>query len=65
MYNINYFITIGDFLAIPFFLLLCYYFYLKKNKTFIEKILFLFSLSALIVDTYFTMYKLFFSRFFM
>jgi len=64
MYNINYFITIGDFLAIPFFMLLCYYFYLKKNKTIIEKILFLFSLSALIIDTYFTVYNLYFSKFF-
>ena len=64
MYNINYFITIGDFLAIPFFMLLCYYFYLKKNKTVIKKILFLFSLSALIIDTYFTVYKLYFSKFF-
>lgn len=64
MYNINYFITIADILAIPFFILLSYYFYFKKNKTFIEYILFLFSLSGLIIDTYFTIHKLFFSRFF-
>lgn len=65
MYNINFFITIGDILAIPFFILLSYYFYLKKNKTNIEKILFLFSLAALIIDTYFSIYKLYFSRFFL
>lgn len=64
MYNIDFFITICDFLAIPFFFLLSYYFYFKKNKTNIEKILLLFSFTALIVDTYFSMYKLFFSRFF-
>ncbi len=64
MNYINYFITIGDFLAIPFFILSCYYFYFKYNKTFIEKILLLFSFSALIIDSYFTIYKLSFSRFF-
>ena len=46
--------NIGDILAIPFFALLTYYFYKKNNKTFFEKILFLFSLSGLIADIFFT-----------
>ena len=64
MNNINYLTTIADILAAPFFFLLSYYFYLKKNKTIFEKILFLFALSGLIIDSYFTIYKLSFSRFF-
>lgn len=64
MNNINYLTTIADILAAPFFFLLSYYFYLKKNKTIFEKILFLFALSGLIVDCCLTVYKLFFSRLF-
>jgi hypothetical protein len=45
---------IGDILAIPFFLLLCIYFYRIENKTPIEYILLLFSISGLILDILFT-----------
>lgn len=44
----------GDLAAIPFFALLVYYFLKKKNKTIIEYILLLFSISGLLFDIYFT-----------
>lgn len=43
----------ADILAIPFFLLLSIYFYNKK-RTFIENILFLFAVTGLVLDIYFT-----------
>jgi hypothetical protein len=45
---------IGDILAIPFFGLLTYYFYVMENKTFFEWILFLFSLAGFLIDGAFT-----------
>ena len=44
----------GDILAIPFFILLSYYFLVKKNKTKIEYIFLLFSIGGLIADVYFS-----------
>lgn len=44
----------ADILAIPLFALLTYYFYKKQNKTDIEKLLFLFAITGLIADIYFT-----------
>ena len=44
----------GDILAIPFFLLLSFYFYKKKNKTIIEYILLIFSIGGAIADIIFT-----------
>lgn len=46
--------NIADILAIPFFLLLSIYFYRLENKTQLEYILFLFSLSGFILDLFFT-----------
>ena len=48
-------VHVGDMLAIPLFALLTYYFYNKKNKTNIEKILYIFAITGLIADTYFTL----------
>jgi len=50
--------TIGDTLAIPFFALLTYYFYTKKNKTFKEKLFLLFSISAIFADSLFVYFKI-------
>ena len=44
----------GDILAIPFFGLLTIYFYNIKNKTLLEYLLLLFSLSGFILDSFFT-----------
>jgi hypothetical protein len=44
----------GDILAIPFFALLVYYFYMIPNKTVMEYILFLFCISGLVLDIFFT-----------
>ena len=49
--------TIGDTLAIPFFILLTYYFYTKKNKTIKEKLFLLFSITAVFVDSFFIFIK--------
>jgi hypothetical protein len=40
----------GDMLAIPFFALLTIYFYNIKNKSILEYILFLFSISGFVMD---------------
>ncbi len=45
---------IGDVLAIPFFFLLVIYFYNIKQKTPFEYILFLFVITGLFADIYFT-----------
>lgn len=45
---------IGDILAIPLFLISIIYFYQIKNKTFIEYILLLFTISGFILDIIFT-----------
>lgn len=45
---------IGDILAIPLFGLLVIYFYRIKNKTIMEYILFLFSISGFVLDSIFT-----------
>ena len=47
----------GDVAAIPFFALMCYYFYGIEEKTPIEKILFFFSITGLTADLFFTLYK--------
>jgi hypothetical protein len=44
----------GDILAIPFFIMLSYYFINKKEKTLFEYILMLFSIIGAIADIYFT-----------
>lgn len=56
--NLNHY---GDILAIPFFALLSYYFYMIENKTPTEYILFIFSVSGFILDmvyTYIYLYKI-------
>jgi len=53
---------IGDILAIPFFLLLSIYFYRINDKTPLEYLLFLFSISCFIIDatfSYFYIYGLY------
>jgi len=53
--NYNFFIKneshCADILAIPFFVLMVYYFCKKKNRTIIEDILLLFGVSGLVLDT--------------
>lgn len=44
----------GDILAIPFFALLVIYFYNIENKTTIEYVLLLFSMSGFVLDIFFT-----------
>jgi hypothetical protein len=44
---------LGDILAIPFFFLLCIYFYKKKFLTFEEKILYLFAIIGFCADMFF------------
>jgi hypothetical protein len=44
----------GDILAIPFFALLVYYFYIIEDKTIIEQILLLFSILGFLLDILFT-----------
>lgn len=51
---ISYISNIGDILAIPFFGLLVFYFYNIKNKTKLEYLLYLFSISGFILDIIFT-----------
>ncbi len=51
---IDIFRRIGDIVAIPFFGLLVLYFYKKQNKTFIEKLLFLFAIFGLLFDIIFS-----------
>ena len=43
----------GDILAIPFFALLVIYFYNIENKTTIEYVLLLFSMSGFVLDIFF------------
>ena len=47
--------NLGDILAIPFFALSLKYFYEKKNKNILEKVLLLFSLVGLLADIAFTL----------
>jgi len=44
----------GDILAIPFFILLVKYFLNIKNKTKLEYILLMFSISGVILDSWFS-----------
>ena len=44
----------ADVAAIPFFALLCFYFYTIEHKTEIEKVLFFFSITGLVADLLFT-----------
>ena len=44
----------GDILAIPFFALLVIYFYIIEDKTIIEYVLLLFSISGFILDILYT-----------
>jgi hypothetical protein len=44
----------GDILAIPFFALLINYFYHIENKSMIEYVLLLFSISGFILDIFYT-----------
>lgn len=52
--KINNISHIGDILAIPFFALLCLYFYRIENKTPMEYILLLFSIGGFVLDILFT-----------
>ena len=60
--NKNNIVHIGDVFAIPFFALLTYYFYSKKNNIShsfewernVETILYIFAITGLIADLYFT-----------
>ncbi len=45
----------GDLIAIPFFMITLYYFYLIKNKTLIEMIITWFILICLLGDILFTL----------
>jgi hypothetical protein len=51
---------IGDIFAVPFFALIIYYFYNKKNKTKIEIILLLFGISGFLIDILFTILWIYF-----
>jgi len=44
----------GDILAIPFFALLVIYFYTIENKSTIEYVLLLFSISGFVLDIFYT-----------
>jgi hypothetical protein len=44
----------GDILAIPFFALLLYYFYMIQDKSIIEYILFYFSICGFVLDILYT-----------
>ena len=44
----------GDILAIPFFALLVYYFYIIQDKSIIEYILFYFSICGFVLDILYT-----------
>ena len=44
----------GDILAIPFFALLIFYFYNIKNKSILEYVLLLFSISGFVLDILYT-----------
>ena len=52
--NIENVVHFGDICAIPFFALLVLYFYKIPNKTLIEYILFMFSISGFFADIIFT-----------
>lgn len=45
---------IGDMIAVPFFVLLSMYFYNLENKTPLENLLFLFSVSCFLIDITFS-----------
>ena len=49
--NVNHY---GDILAVPFFALLSYYFYIIENKTLLEYVLLLFSISGCVLDMLYT-----------
>lgn len=57
-YFLNNISQTADIFAIPFFLLLTIYFYNKKNKNTVEKLLLLFGISGLIADLLFTIHFL-------
>lgn len=57
--KINNISHVGDILAIPFFTLLCFYFYRIENKTPLEYILLLFSVGGFLLDILFTYLYLF------
>jgi len=49
---------IGDIIATPFFLLMTIYFYYVEDKSYLEILLFLFSLACLIIDVTFSYFYL-------
>jgi hypothetical protein len=53
---------IGDFFAIPFFLLTFFYFYNKPERNLFEDILMLFALSGALADILFSYIYLFYSN---
>ena len=50
----NHIDRIGDIFAIPFFVLLIFYFYELENKNSLEYVLFYFSIFGFMADIYFT-----------
>jgi hypothetical protein len=50
----NNLVNIGDIFAIPMFALLTYYFYKKDVRNNLENLLYVFAITGLIADTYFT-----------
>ena len=51
------YVFIGDTFAIPFFILMIYYFNKKENKTIIEKLIYIFYILALIIDSIFLLLR--------
>lgn len=51
---------IADIFAIPFFALIIYYFYNKKNRTNIEVLLLFFGISGFLCDIFFTFLWIYF-----
>lgn len=45
----------ADILAIPCFIMLSYYFIIKKNKTILEYLLMTFAITGSVADIYFTL----------
>ena len=53
----NNYVFIGDSLAIPFFIIMIYYFNKKKNKTIIENVIYILYIFALIIDSIFVLLR--------
>lgn len=60
--NIHNWSHYADILAVPFFALLSIYFYNMENKTILENIFFLFSVSGFVLDILYTYIFLYYSK---